>query len=155
MAAEHMPARAGGPSPSHAQPSILPDEEISISWHNGRVMSSHRRSLHAVLSLVIAGLLGGGCARPYAGPKTLAALGVGLLAAGGTTWVVGERQDRNGVATAGMVTTLLGAAAAVAAGGWLASGVACAEDPDCPRSEECREIPTRPGGVPYRQCMPR
>ena len=107
------------------------------------------------LMLVIAGLLGAGCARPYAGPKTLAALGVGLLAAGGTTWVVGERGNRGGVATAGMATTALGAIAAFAAGGWLAVGVACTEDPDCPRNEECREIPAPPGGYPYRQCMPR
>ena len=114
-----------------------------------------RRPFCAVSLLVAAILLGGGCARPYAGPKTLAALGVGLLAAGGTTWVIGDRQSRDNVATIGMVTTLAGAVAAVAAGGWLASGVACTEDPDCPRAEECREIPTRPGGVPYRQCMHR
>lgn len=101
------------------------------------------------------GLLGAGCARPYAGPKTLAALGVGLLAAGGTTWVIGERQHRDGVALTGLITTAAGAVAAAAAGGWLAIGVSCSEDPDCPRNEECREIPTRPGGVPYRQCMPR
>lgn len=118
-------------------------------------MPSHRRLLHAVSFLAVAGMLVGGCARPYAGPKTLAALGVGLLAGGGTTWVVGERQDRSSVATPGMLTTLAGAALVVAAGGWLAAGVACTEDPDCPRTEECREIPTRPGGVPYRQCMPR
>jgi uncharacterized membrane protein len=104
---------------------------------------------------VISGLFGAGCARPYAGPKTLAALGAGLLAAGGTTWVVGERENRNAVSVSGLVTTMVGAAVVVAAGGWLAAGVACEEDPDCPRTEECREIPTRPGGVPYRQCMPR
>jgi hypothetical protein len=108
-----------------------------------------------VLLLAIAPLLGGGCARPYAGPKTLAALGAGLLAAGGTTWVMGERGNHGNVGTAGMVTTAIGAAVAFAAGGWLAIGVACSEDPDCPRTEECREVPTAPGGYPYRQCMPR
>jgi hypothetical protein len=118
-------------------------------------MSIHRRSLCAVSFLSILSLFGSGCARPYAGPKTLAALGVGLLTAGGTTWVVGERQDRSAVAVTGLVTTVLGAAAVAAAGGWLASGVSCAEDADCPRTEECREIPTRPGGVPYKQCTPR
>ena len=60
-----------------------------------------------------------------------------------------------GVAAAGMATTALGAIAVFAAGGWLAIGVACTEDPDCPRTEECREIPAPPGGYPYRQCMPR
>jgi hypothetical protein len=109
----------------------------------------------ALLFLAVAGLLSAGCARPYAGPKTLAALGVGLLAAGATTWVVGDRENHGGVATAGMVTTAIGAVAVFAAGGWLAIGVACTEDPDCPRTEECREIPAPPGGVPYRQCMPR
>lgn len=118
-------------------------------------MSSRPRSLHALSLLAVLGLLTSGCARPYAGPKTLAALGAGLLAVGGTTWVVGERQDHNNVATTGMITTLMGAAAVAVAGGWLAAGVACTEDPDCPRSEECREIPTRPGGVAYRQCMPK
>jgi hypothetical protein len=116
---------------------------------------SLRRLAAAVLPLCLAGLCGAGCARPYAGPKTLAALGASLLAGGGTTWVVGDRNHRDGVATAGMVTTALGAVAVFAAGGWLAIGVACEEDPDCPRTEECREIPTRPGGYPYRQCMPR
>jgi hypothetical protein len=109
----------------------------------------------ALLLLAIAGQLGAGCARPYAGPKTLAALGAGLLTAGGTTWVAGDRENHGGVATAGMVTTALGAIAVFAAGGWLAIGVACTEDPDCPRTEECREIPSPPGGVSYHQCMPR
>lgn len=98
-------------------------------------------SLLAIVGLFGTGLLGAGCARPYAGPKTLAALGAGLLAAGGTTWVVGDRENHGGVAAAGMATTALGAIAAFAAGGWLAIGVACTEDPDCPRTEECREIP--------------
>jgi hypothetical protein len=105
--------------------------------------------------VALVGLPLAGCARPYAGPKTLAALGAGLLAAGGTTWVIGARGDHHDAQVAGMATTLLGAAAAIAAGGWLAAGVACTEDPDCPRTEECREIPAPPGGVPYRQCMPR
>jgi hypothetical protein len=114
------------------------------------------RRLHAAICLLaVVTLLAAGCAKPYAGPKTLAALGAGLLVAGGTTWVVGERENQSGVAITGLVTTALGAAAVLAAGGWLAMGVACAEDADCPRAEECREIPTRPGGVPYRQCMPK
>jgi len=118
-------------------------------------MSPFRRLHHAVCLLTVVALLGPGCARPYAGPKTLAALGVGLLAAGGTCWVLGEREDRHSVAVTGLVTTALGAAAVFAAGGWLAFGVACVDDADCPRTEECREIPTRPGGVPYYQCMPK
>jgi len=118
-------------------------------------MSWFDRSLRALVALALAAALGSACARPYAGPKTLAAIGTGLLVAGGTTWVLGERGDRSQMATAGMVTTALGAAAVLAAGGWLAVGVACTDDSDCSRAEECREIPTQPGGYPYRQCMQR
>jgi hypothetical protein len=125
------------------------------SWHNARSVSRIRTIARIVLLLAIAPLFSVGCARPYAGPKTLAALGVGLLAAGGTTWAVGARGNHGNVAPAGMLTTAIGAAAVFAAGGWLAISVACTEDPDCPRTEECREIPTAPGGYPYRQCMPR
>jgi hypothetical protein len=118
-------------------------------------MESVRRRARAFLLLAAIPVFGVGCARPYSGPKTLAAIGAGLLAVGGTTWVVGDHEGRGGIATAGMATTALGAVAVFGAGGWLAIGVACTEDPDCPRTEECREIPTRPGGVPYRQCMRR
>jgi hypothetical protein len=118
-------------------------------------MSPVRHLGKAVLLLALVCSGSPGCARPYAGPKTLAAIGAGLLAVGGTTWVVGDHQNRNGIATAGMVTTALGAVAAFAAGGWLAIGVACTEDPDCPRGDECREILAPPGGVPFHQCMRR
>jgi len=104
--------------------------------------------------LLIAGALLG-CARPYAGPKTLAALGVGLLAAGATTWIVADHEQHEGVALGGVLTSAAGVVAVAAAGGWLAVGVACSDDVDCPPGEECREIPTRPGGVPYHQCMLR
>src|SRR5664279_1632188 len=46
-------------------------------------VSRIRTIARIVLLLAIAPLLSAGCARPYAGPKTLAALGAGLLAAGG------------------------------------------------------------------------
>ena len=49
----------------------------------------------------------------------------------------------------------VGIAAMVAAGGWIAAQVSCQADPDCEGSEECREIPAPPGGIPYKQCMPR
>ena len=114
---------------------------------------SFRGFARLALLLALCGQVG--CARPYAGPKTLAALGAGLLVVGGTTWVVGERGDHHNVALTGVAATALGAAAVLAAGGWLAIGVACAEDIDCPRNEECREIPAQPGGYPYRQCMQR
>ena len=102
-----------------------------------------------------AGCLAGGCARNYTGPKTLAAVGAVLLVGGGTTWVVGERQHQNGTADVGLVTTLVGVGAALGAAGWLAASVWCEEDPDCPRGEECKEIPALPGRVPYKQCIRR
>ena len=84
-------------------------------------------SLLAILGLLGGllgtGLLGAGCARPYAGPKTLAALGVGLLAAGSTTWVAGDRENHGGVAAAGMATTALGAIAVFVGMVALAFGV--------------------------------
>jgi hypothetical protein len=43
----------------------------------------------------------------------------------------------------------------IGAAGWLAGSVACEEDPDCPRGEECKDIPALPGRVPYKQCMRR
>ena len=116
-------------------------------------MASFRCLAKASLLLIFA--FGMGCARPYSGPKTLAAIGAGLLTVGGTAWVVSDHEGKGVIFAAGMATTALGAVAVLAAGGWLAIGVACTEDPDCPRAEECREIPARPGGVPYRQCMPR
>jgi hypothetical protein len=127
----------------------------AVSWHNARDMSLPRVSSRARFALALVAALGSACARPYAGPKTLAAIGTGLLAAGGSTWVVGDREGRGSLGVAGMATAALGAAAVLAAGGWLAVGVACTEDQDCPRTDECREIPTQPGGFPYRQCMAR
>jgi hypothetical protein len=110
---------------------------------------------HARIALALAGCLATGCARPYTGPKTLAAVGAMLLVGGGTTWVVGERQNHGGTANLGLVTAAVGAAAVLGGAGWLAASVSCEEDPDCPRGEECKEVPAIPGRVPYKQCMRR
>jgi hypothetical protein len=107
----------------------------------------------AALVLVIA--ISAGCARPYAGPKTVAAIGGILLAGGGASWAVGERTNRRALVVPGFISTLVGAAAVVAAGGWLAASVGCRADPDCPEREECKEVPAPPGGIPYKQCMRR
>lgn len=96
-----------------------------------------------------------GCARPYAGPKTLGSVGAVLLAGGGATWIAGERADRHAVILTGLATTLVGAAAVIAAGGWLAATISCRADPDCPEGEACKEVPAPPGGVPYKQCVKR
>ena len=100
-------------------------------------------------------VLGAGCVRPYKGPKTLAAVSVGLLATGATLWVMGERGNRGALTNVGVATTAAGAAAAFAAGGWLAASIGCRTDPDCPESEACKEVPAPPGRDPYRQCVPR
>ena len=109
----------------------------------------------AALAVALAVCLAGGCARSYTGPKTLAAIGAALLVGGGTTWVVGARRDQDRTANVGIITTAVGAAAVIGAAGWYAASSACEEDPDCPRGEECKEIPALPGRVPYKQCMRR
>ena len=118
-------------------------------------MNHLRNAWRAAIALALVGSLATGCVRPYAGPKALAALGAVLLVGGGTTWVVGERRNQNGTANLGLVTMAIGVGAAIGAAGWLAASVACEEDPDCPRGEECKEIPALPGRVPYKQCMRR
>jgi len=50
---------------------------------------------------------------------------------------------------------LAGLAAIVVAGGWIAASVACEVDPDCADEEQCRAVPAPPGGIPYKQCIPR
>jgi hypothetical protein len=107
----------------------------------------------AVLVLLLS--LSAGCARPYAGPKTLAAIGAGLVIGGSGTWAFAERADQRGLVAPAFVTTVIGAAVVVAAGGWLAASIGCRADPDCPENEECREVPAPPGGIPYRQCVSR
>jgi hypothetical protein len=106
-------------------------------------------------ALVLVILIGAGCARPYSGPKTLAALGTGLLVGGSATWAWAERSDTRNVVTPAFVTTVIGAAAVIVAGGWLAATIGCRADPDCPEYEECKEVPAPPGGIPYRQCVLR
>lgn len=107
------------------------------------------------VALGLVACLAGGCARGYTGPKVLAGIGAALLVGGGTTWAVGARKDQDGTANLGLITTAVGAAAVIGAAGWYAASTACEEDPDCPRGEECKEIPALPGRVPYKQCMRR
>ncbi len=102
-----------------------------------------------------------GCAGRHAGARTLAALGAIAVGAGSATWAAGERMEgQQGSASTvmsrgGFITAAIGLAAVVAAGGWMAAAVACNADPDCPEDETCREVPAPPGGVPYKQCVPR
>jgi hypothetical protein len=120
---------------------------------------SRLRGVAAVIALTFAGA---GCAGRYAAPRTLAGFGAFGVVAGSVAWAAGEGIDRNGqggtshaLVTAGFATVAAGIAAIVAAGGWMAISVKCDADPDCDEEEQCREIPAPPGGIPYKQCMPR
>lgn len=111
--------------------------------------------LRRALVIALAASAAVGCARPYAGPKTLATVGTALLVGGGTAWVIGDRRDANAAVIPGAAATALGIGALLFAGGWLASSIRCQADAHCPYGEECREVPAPPGGVPYMQCVRR
>lgn len=101
-----------------------------------------------------------GCAGLYKGPRLLAGAGAVAVAGGSGVWATGEGLggspgSSQPLVTAGFVSVVVGLAAIVAAGGWMAASVACEADPDCPEEEQCREVPAPPGGIPYKQCIPR
>jgi hypothetical protein len=107
-------------------------------------------------------LLTTGCLGRHAGPRTLAAIGALAVGAGSVGWSVGEGLGggahpaaSTAFLSSGFVAVAVGLAAVVAAGGWMAASAACEADPDCPEEETCREVPAPPGGVPYKQCVPR
>ena len=114
------------------------------------------------IAVAIAALLTASCAGLHPGPRALVTIG-GVAIAGGTgMWATGEGLigDSKPAATDAMVNigfvgVVLGLAAIVVAGGWMAASVACQADPDCPEEEQCREVPAPPGGIPYKQCIPR
>ena len=91
----------------------------------------------------------------YRAPRSLATLGVALVAGGGASWVVGEQYDRRMATNVGFALVAAGVATVIAAGGWMAATVACDADPDCDDTDQCREVPAPPGGIPYKQCVPR
>lgn len=114
--------------------------------------TTRRTRWATVLAIVF---LSSACARPYSGPKTLAAIGAAVLVTSGTLWVAGRRGDSTRLGNVGAVGVVLGASAVISSGGWMASAIACQAEPDCPEGEECKEIPAPPGGIPYKQCMRR
>jgi hypothetical protein len=111
--------------------------------------------LPALVAAAALALAAAGCARPFRGPKTLASVGVGVVAASAALWVTGDRTDSNTLSKVGAVGMATGALAGIGAGTWLAASVGCRVDPDCPETESCREIPAAPGREPYRQCLPK
>jgi len=120
-------------------------------------VSSWTRRL-AVFALALALLAeASGCATSqHRRPRNLAFAGAAAAVVGSGVWVVGEQRSDAGVLPAiGLGVVAAGVIAMVAAGGWIAAEVSCQSDPDCEESEECREIPAPPGGIPYKQCMLR
>ena len=121
------------------------------------------RSRRTIFGLTLAlALVASGCVGRHAGPRTLASIGAVFVAGGSATWAAGEGLDSEAhpstaraLTDSGFVSVAVGLAAVVAAGGWMAAAVACEADPDCPEEETCREVPAPPGGVPYKQCVPR
>ncbi len=105
-------------------------------------------------------MLVAGCGGRFRGPRTLAGAGGVAVVAGSVAWAAGEGFRSEGdtsapLVSAGFAAVVVGLAAIVAAGGWMAATVACDHDPDCHEEEECREVPAPAGFVPYKQCMPR
>ena len=103
-----------------------------------------------------------GCSGLHAWPRTVAGIGAVAVGAGSGAWVAGEFKDSSGQASAsrslintGFVSVVAGLALIAVAGGWIAASAACQADPDCADEEQCREIPAPPGGIPYKQCIPR
>ena len=83
-------------------------------------------------------------------------VGAAVAVAGSGMWVVGERRSDPGTLPAiGLGVVAAGIVGMISSGVWMAAQVSCQADPDCLESEECREIPAPPGGVPYKQCSPR
>jgi hypothetical protein len=126
-----------------------------------RTVSRSVATITLTLAVALA-VVTGGCRGLYAGPRTVASVGALAIVAGSGAWAGGEAlqggsHDGAGrsMVGAGFVTVLAGLAAIVVAGGWIAASVACEHDPDCPDEEQCREVPAPPGGIPYKQCIPR
>jgi hypothetical protein len=122
---------------------------------------SRRTIFGLTLTLALASA-SSGCVGRHAGPRTLASIGAIFVGTGSAAWAAGEGLDRTAhpstapaLIDGGFVAVAVGLAAVVAAGGWMAAAVACEADPDCPEEETCREVPAPPGGVPYKQCVPR
>ena len=121
-----------------------------------RTVSARRALVAAAVALALAS----GCVGRYKGPRTLASLGAVAVLGGSATWAAGQELQDNGhgdsaLVTGGFVSVAAGLAAIVVAGGWIAVSVKCEADPDCDETEQCREIPAPPGGVPFKQCMRR
>jgi hypothetical protein len=120
------------------------------------------RSLSRIALAVAVALFAVGCTGLHSGPRLLASAGAVVVVGGSGVWATGEGlaggshdSASRPMINAGFVSVVVGLAAIVAAGGWMAASVACEADPDCPEAEQCREVPAPPGGIPYKQCIPR
>jgi hypothetical protein len=108
-----------------------------------------------VITITVCCLLSVGCVGRYRGPRSLAGIGSALVVGGGATWIAGERSSQSAATSVGFSLVAAGVALVIVAGGWMAGAVGCDADPDCDDAEICREVPAPPGGIPYKQCVPR
>ncbi len=127
------------------------------------VSRSHLR--RSALALAVALVTAGGsvgCTGLHPWPRMFAGIGAVAVAAGSGAWAAGEVKDSSGrdatargLVDVGFVSVVAGLVVIAAAGGWMAAVVSCQADPDCADEEQCREVPAPPGGIPYKQCIPR
>ena len=115
------------------------------------------RALAGVLAVLMSVCASAGCGTSnHRRPRTLAMIGAAVALGGSGVWAFGERRaDPGNLPAVGLGVVAAGVAGMIASGIWMAAQVSCQADPDCLESEECREIPAPPGGVPYKQCSPR
>jgi hypothetical protein len=115
------------------------------------------RALAGALAVLLVVCASAGCGTSnHRRPRTLAMIGAAVALGGSGVWAFGERRaDPGTVPAVGLGIVAAGVVGMIASGAWMAAQVACQADPDCLESEECREIPAPPGGVPYKQCSPR
>lgn len=120
------------------------------------IQRSPRARALGLATLTLAAGIGCATSSNHARPRALAFAGAGVALGGSGVWLAGENRDQPGRLPAiGLVTVAVGVVTMIAAGAWMAAEVTCHADPDCAEAEECREIPAPPGGVPYKQCVPR
>ena len=126
---------------------------MHVHARGGPLASTPTRSL-TFIALAVCAVLSG-CTAPYRGAKVVGGLGGIFAAAGGATWVVGEKTDSSSLIVPGVLATIAGAVGMAAAAMMVAAQSSCTADAECPEGYSCRELPAPAGQEPYSQCVPR